>query len=153
MAPSAFVHLTKYFWKKITGASFMKQIGTFNRAGKQWFSSNKHTFQIISNQPQTAYYNGRLQQVLWNKHSILDIWIASGTPTKNDTTIQRMDGCNSCRETADFFQYINAWNQEGIIISNYDIPLLHYMILGLATLLMKFACVGQRNCKLNFELV
>ena len=42
----------------------MKQIDAFNRAGKQWLSSNKHTFQIISNQPQTDYYNARLQQVL-----------------------------------------------------------------------------------------
>ena len=32
--------------------------------------------------PNTACYNGWLQQVLWNKHSVLDIWIASSAPVK-----------------------------------------------------------------------
>ena len=39
-------------------------MGTFKRAGLQWFSSNKHTLQFFSNQAQTAGYNGWLQQVL-----------------------------------------------------------------------------------------
>ena len=51
---SAFVHLTQ--------CSSNKNYCGINRhlkqAGLQWFSSNKHTLQIFSNQPQTACYNG-----------------------------------------------------------------------------------------------
>ena len=48
----------------------------------QWFFSNKHTLQIFLNQAQTAGYSGWAQQVFRNKHSVLDIWIASSVPVK-----------------------------------------------------------------------
>ena len=37
------------------------------------FSSYKHALQVFSNKAQTAYYKGWLQEVLRNKHSVLDI--------------------------------------------------------------------------------
>ena len=43
---------------------------------------NKHTLQIFLNQAQTAGYSGWAQQVFRNKHSVLDIWIASSVPVK-----------------------------------------------------------------------
>ena len=47
------------FFKKI-----VKIFNGYRFRELQWFSSNK---------PQTACYNGWLQQALWNKHSFLDI--------------------------------------------------------------------------------
>ena len=46
----------------ITATSSVEQIGTFQRAGLQLLSSNKHsTLQIFLNQPQIAYCNEWLQ--------------------------------------------------------------------------------------------
>ena len=47
-----------------TGSRSVELIGTFKRAGLQRLSSNKHTLQIFSNQPQASCYNRCLQQVL-----------------------------------------------------------------------------------------
>ena len=49
------------FQTKITTTNSVEQIGTFKRAGLQWLFSNKHTFQILLNQPKTACYNAWLQ--------------------------------------------------------------------------------------------
>ena len=38
--------------------------------------------------------------------------------------IEKMDGWNWCCHAADFFQYIHAWKQGGIIIRIDDISLL-----------------------------
>ena len=70
------------FQTKITATSSFEKIGTFKRAGLQWLSSNKHTLQIFWNQAEIASYNEWLQQVLWIKHSFLDILIASSAPVK-----------------------------------------------------------------------
>ena len=48
-------------------------------------------------------------------------------PWNNDTTIEKMDSCNRCRQITDFIQHIHSWNQGGIIISNYDISLLQLL--------------------------
>ena len=48
-------------------------------------------------------------------------------PWKNDTIIEKMDGRKWCRHITDFFQYMYAWNQGGIIISVYDISLLQFL--------------------------
>ena len=40
---------------------------------------------------------------------------------------KKIDGWNWCRHVTDFFQYIHAWNQGGIIISIYDISLLQFL--------------------------
>ena len=46
----------------ITVTSSAEQIGTFQRAGLQFLSLNKHsTLEIVLNQPQIAYYNEWLQ--------------------------------------------------------------------------------------------
>ena len=46
----------------------------------------------------------------------------------NDTTVEKMDDCNwSCQKT-DFFQCIHGLNQGDIIISNYDISLLQFLL-------------------------
>ena len=42
----------------------IKRFSGYRFRGLQWFSSNKSTLQIFSNQPQTACYNGWLQHVL-----------------------------------------------------------------------------------------
>ena len=54
---------------------------------------------------------GLLQVLQWNKN----------------TTTEKMDGSNCCRQITDFFQYINAWNKGGILINNYDISLLQFL--------------------------
>ena len=54
---------------------------------------------------------GSLQVHLWN----------------NDASIEKMNNCNWCRQITDFFQYIHAWNQGGIIIINCDIFLLQFL--------------------------
>ena len=47
---------------KITATSSVEWIGTFERAGLQVLSSNKHnTLETFLNQPQTAYFNIWLQ--------------------------------------------------------------------------------------------
>ena len=38
-----------------------------------------------------------------------------------------MDGFNWCRLITDFFQYMHAWDQGGIIISSYDMCLLQFL--------------------------
>ena len=40
---------------------------------------------------------------------------------------KKIDDWNWCRHVTDFFQYIHAWNQGGIIISIYDISLLQFL--------------------------
>ena len=47
----------------------------------------------------------RLLQVLWNKHSVIDISVTS------NATTEKMDSCDWCRQITDFFQYIYSWNQ------------------------------------------
>ena len=42
-------------------------------------------------------------------------------PWNSDTVIEKIDCWKGCRHITDFFQYIHAWNQGGIIISIYDI--------------------------------
>ena len=37
-------------------------------------------------------------------------------PWNNDTIIEKMDSCKWCRHIKNFFQYMHAWNQGGIII-------------------------------------
>ena len=32
-------------------------------------------------------------------------------PWSNDTTIEKKDSCNRCRQTTDLIQYIHSWNQ------------------------------------------
>ena len=41
-------------------------------------------------------------------------------PWNNDTTTEKTDGCNWRRQITDFFQYIHHWNQESIIVNNYN---------------------------------
>ena len=48
-------------------------------------------------------------------------------PWNNDTTKEKMNGCNRCYQITDFIQYIHSWNQGGIIISNYGISLLQLL--------------------------
>ena len=55
---------------------------------------------------------GSLQVLLWN----------------NDATIKKINSCNWCRQITDFFKYIHSWNQEGIIISNYDISSRQHLL-------------------------
>ena len=45
----------------------------------------------------------------------------------NDTTIEKADDCNWCRQITDFFQYIYSRNPGCIIISNYTIFLLQFL--------------------------
>ena len=47
--------------------------------------------------------------------------------SRETTAIRKMDGFNLYRQITDFFQYRHAWNQVGIIISNYDISLLQFL--------------------------
>ena len=69
-----------------------------------------------------------MQQVLWNKQSFLDIWIMLQVlPWNNDSIIEKMDGWKWCRHITDWFEYTHTWNQEGIIISIYDIFLIHFL--------------------------
>ena len=48
-------------------------------------------------------------------------------PWNNDATLEKMDGCNRCCQITDFFEYVHAWNQGGIVISNHDNSLLQFM--------------------------
>ena len=48
-------------------------------------------------------------------------------PWNNDTIIEKMDGCNWCRNITNFFQYMQAWNQGGIKII-VSIPLLKWLL-------------------------
>ena len=42
--------------------------------------------------------------------------------------IEKLDVCNRYYQITDFIQYIQSWNQGGIIISNYDISLLQLFL-------------------------
>ena len=53
-----------------TATSSLKEIGTFKKAGLEFFSSNKYSnLQIFLNQPQSTWDNDCRQLLLWNKHS------------------------------------------------------------------------------------
>ena len=43
------------------------------------------------------------------------------------TLLEVLDCCNWCCQIIDSIQYIHAWSQGGIIISNYDISLLQFL--------------------------
>ena len=58
-----------------------------------------------------ALIYGLLQVLLWN----------------SDTSIEKMDRYDWCRQITDFFQYIHSSNEGSIIISNYDISLLQLL--------------------------
>ena len=49
-------------------------------------------------------------------------------PLNNDTIIEEMNGSDRCHQITDLIQYIHSWNQEGIIIINYDISLLQLLL-------------------------
>ena len=76
---------------------------------------------------------GSLQLLQWN----------------NDTTREKMDGCNRWRQITDFIQYIHSWNQGGIIISNYDISLLQLLfckdILNLKECVVAIVLLKQKE--------
>ena len=74
MVASSFMHLTQYFSNKSYSTRFVEKIDNFKTAKLQWLSSNKHILQIFSNQ-RTACSNGWQQKYLWNKDSVLNIWI------------------------------------------------------------------------------
>ena len=59
----------------------------------------------------TSVIYGLLQVILWH----------------HDTAREKMSGWNWCRHITDFFQYIHALSQGGIIISIYDISLPHFL--------------------------
>ena len=96
--------------------------------GLQWLSSNKYIIQVLSNQPQTTFYN---MDDCYKSCEINTVSLTYGSlqvlPWNNDTIIEKMDDCNRCRQLTDFIQYIHSWNQGGIIISNYDISLLQLL--------------------------
>ena len=49
-------------------------------------------------------------------------------PWNSSTNREKINGPSSCRQITDFIQYIHSWNQEGIIIINYDISLLQHLL-------------------------
>ena len=49
-------------------------------------------------------------------------------PLNNDTIIEEMNGSDRCHQITGLIQYIHSWNQEGIIIINYDISLLQLLL-------------------------
>ena len=74
----------------------------------QWLSSNKHIIQIFANQPQTACYDMDVhkQNTVSLTYESLQV-----LPWNNDTTIEKKDSCNRCRQITDLIQYIHSWNQ------------------------------------------
>ena len=71
-----------------------------------WFSSNK---------PQTACYNGWLQQALWFISQCPQYPWHNGSlqvlAWNNNSVIEKMNGWKWCHHITDFFQYMHAWNQ------------------------------------------
>ena len=90
---------------------------------------------------------------LWNHKGYVN-WV------HKDTTIEKMDGCNWCRQITDLFQFIHARNQGGFIINNYDISLLQFLFCKntvnlkewVAPLALLFCYSSMDGCNWNCEL-
>ena len=104
------------------------------------------------------------QHFLWNQYAILlqKLWNHKGYVNwvHKDTTIEKMDGCNWCRQITDLFQFIHARNQGGFIINNYDISLLQFLFCKntvnlkewVAPLALLFCYSSMDGCNWNCEL-
>ena len=82
----------------------------------------------------------------------LTYWSLQVLPWNNDTTIVKMEGWKWNRHITDFFQYIHAWNQGGIVISIYDISLPQFLLCKSTVNLKKWrAATGIVNQLNTFE--
>ena len=81
-------------------------------------------------------------------------------PWNSDTSIEKMDRCDWCRQITDFFQYRHDWNEGSIIISNYYTSLLQLLFykntvnawLQLFFYNRKRVIHGMGGCNWNCEL-
>ena len=84
-----------------------------------WHSHHSH--------PDSPYSHSDSLYSRHSAHSLLRFPIPAFTHSHIYQCQKKIDGWNWCRHATDFFQYIHAWNQGGIIISIYDISLLQFL--------------------------
>ena len=92
-----------WFFKKS-----LRRFSGYRFKGLQLFFSIKYPLQFFSSQTQTACYNGWLQQVLWKKHSVLDMDHFKGSREIMTLSQKKWKWCH---HITDFFQDMHAWNQ------------------------------------------